>query len=161
MRAIVSRALRLLPSGMTRYKSKVDAWLAAVAIGPGVLVVPVMVLATRVDGRVDATSVMVAAVVLVTAIAIPLWVFATTRYEVTRDSLVVRCGPVRSRIPLAAIRSIKPSRSMASAPALSLDRLELELDTGRKVLISPDDRSAFLSALARAGVAAAGRVPSR
>jgi hypothetical protein len=145
---------------MTRYKSKVDAWLAAIAIGPGILVVPVMLFATRVDGRIDATSVLLAALVLLFAIAVPLWVFASTSYEVTRESLIVRCGPVRNTIPLDSIRAIKPSRSMSSAPALSLDRLELELDSGRKLLISPDDRSGFLSALARAGVSAAERVPS-
>jgi hypothetical protein len=146
---------------VNRYKSKVDAWLAAIAIGPGVLMVPVMIFATRAGSRIDATSVAIAAVVLLTAVAIPLWIFASTSYEVTRESLIVRCGPVRSTIPLTSIRAIKPSRSMSSAPALSLDRLELELDSGRKVLISPLERSAFLSALVRAGVSAAERVPSR
>jgi hypothetical protein len=123
---------------VNRYKSKVDAWLAAIAIGPGVLMVPVMIFATRAGSRI-----------------------ASTCYDVTRESLIVRCGPVRSTIPLTSIRAIKPSRSMSSAPALSLDRLELELDSGRKVLISPLERSAFLSALVRAGVSAAERVPSR
>src|SRR5690606_3749900 len=129
------------------YKSKVDPWIAAIAIGPGVLVVPVMLLATREGSRFTATSILIATGVSAIAVALPLWIFATTSYEITGGTLVIRSGPMRNRIPLDQIESIVPSRSPASAPALSLDRLALGLSDGKTVLISPDDRSAFLAEL--------------
>jgi hypothetical protein len=45
------------------------------------------------------------------------------------------------------IESIRPTHNPLSSPALSLDRLNIELHTGRNILISPKDKSGFLQAL--------------
>ena len=45
-------------------------------------------------------------------------------------------------IELADITYIMPTRSMTSAPALSLDRLKIEY-RNKEVLISPKDRASF------------------
>jgi hypothetical protein len=74
-------------------------------------------------------------------------------YEITGTELVTRCGFVRWRVPLAAIQEVRPTRSAASAPAWSLDRLRVEYLRGgrtRVLLVSPEDRRAFLRDLADA-----------
>jgi hypothetical protein len=76
-----------------------------------------------------------------------LWTFRSTRYLVTDREVIARSGPFRWRIEIAAIESIKPSRSPISSPALSIDRLEVRYGRGRKLLISPEDRVGFLDAV--------------
>jgi hypothetical protein len=64
----------------------------------------------------------------------------------------IRCGvigwPIGS-IPIDEIRSVRPTRNPLGSPALSLDRLRIELANGRVWRISPRDKSGFLSALTR------------
>jgi hypothetical protein len=77
-----------------------------------------------------------------------LWVIHGTGYFFADAELIIRCGPFRVVVPLAAIREVHPSRSPLSSPALSLDRLHIKYDGSRGgVLISPMDKAEFLQAL--------------
>ena len=74
-------------------------------------------------------------------------------YEITRSELVARSGFMRWRVPLADIQEVGPTRSAASAPAWSLDRLRVEYLKGgrsRALLVSPSDKRAFMRDLADA-----------
>ena len=65
-------------------------------------------------------------------------------YEITETELVARSGFMRWRVPLANIQEVAPSRSAASAPAWSLDRLRVEYLKGgrsRALLVSPSGSS--------------------
>ena len=86
----------------------------------------------------------VMALVLGLPIALIAWILLTTRYALTNEHLVIRSAFVSSRIPLQTIRRIRPTRTILSAPALSLDRLEITHDAGVAV-ISPSDRDRFLA----------------
>lgn len=77
------------------------------------------------------------------------WVFATTGYTLGADALVIQSGPMRWTVPYAEIRSVRPTASMASAPAMSLRRLEVRYGDGQSVVISPRNRDAFVAALRR------------
>ena len=69
-------------------------------------------------------------------------------YEIRDTDLLVRSGPFRWKINLEDIRSIQPSHSLISSPALSLDRLEIRYGSGQVILISPKDHAAFIDQLA-------------
>jgi PH (Pleckstrin Homology) domain-containing protein len=74
-------------------------------------------------------------------------------YEITETELVARSGFMRWRVPLANIQEVSPTRSAASAPAWSLDRLRVEYLKGgrsRVLLVSPSDKWAFMRDLADA-----------
>lgn len=91
----------------------------------------------------------------VLVLALLLGVAWPVLYAVERDALVVHAGRLlRWRVPLAAVRSVRPSRNPLSAPAWSLDRLRIDYTTasgrGRFLLVSPADRAAFLRDLAAA-----------
>jgi hypothetical protein len=49
----------------------------------------------------------------------------------------VRCGPVRTQIPLDRIKSVRPVRSVLASSALSVDRLEITYDKFGVIMISP------------------------
>jgi hypothetical protein len=74
-------------------------------------------------------------------------------YEITETELVARSGLLRWRVPLADIQEVRPTRSAASAPAWSLDRLRIGYLKGgrsRALLVSPSDKRAFMRDLAAA-----------
>jgi membrane protein YdbS with pleckstrin-like domain len=137
------------------FKSKVDTWIAAVAIGPGLLIAPLVMLLVWRTGGLTPSSIILFAVVIVFSVGLPVWVFLTTTYEITSDTLRIRAGPLREQVPLAEIERITTSRSWESAPALSLDRMRITFAGGRTVLISPEDERGFLATLRGAGVEAA------
>lgn len=75
-------------------------------------------------------------------------IYSNTFYRITENELIVKSGfIVNINIPVDNIKSIKPSKSILSSPALSLDRLEVSYGKYDSVLISPKDRDSFLAEL--------------
>lgn len=71
--------------------------------------------------------------------------FLTTYYTIEGDVLSVRCGfLMHMKISIATITRIKETSDPASAPATSIDRLRIEYDNGKKVLVSPKEKQAFI-----------------
>lgn len=83
-------------------------------------------------------------------LAFALSIFLNTYYELSGDTLLIRAGLFRWRVPLLSITALSLSGSIMSSPALSLDRILIEYDGGKKILISPLDRKSFLAQLASA-----------
>lgn len=69
---------------------------------------------------------------------------ATTSYTITADALIVRWGPFRTTAALAGIQTLRASRSLLAAPALSMNRIEVVASPGPSVVISPVDQPRFL-----------------
>ncbi|MDE3126781.1 MAG: PH domain-containing protein [Gemmatimonadota bacterium] len=133
---------------LERYRSAVDAWVVAlILIGLGV---PTMiVLHPQVTGLgLHAARTMVFGATGFVVVFLG-WLFATTDYTLDTDALIIRSGPLRWTVPYAQIRSVRPTANMASAPAMSLRRLEVRYGDGQSVVISPRDRDAFVAALRR------------
>lgn len=90
-----------------------------------------------------------------TAAAAILLGFAYPVYYIVAESeLIVRSGFLQSRIPIAAIVEVRPTKNPLSSPAWSLDRLRVEYRKGRRlayILISPEDKVAFMRELASHG----------
>ena len=86
------------------------------------------------------------AVVFCAILGIPmLYELFFTKYVVTGELLKVhsRMGKTAT-YDLEKLTSIKPTRSLYSAPAPSLDRLELRFSDGTTLLISPKDKAEFM-----------------
>jgi hypothetical protein len=76
------------------------------------------------------------------------WVLLGTHYTLSHETLEIRSGPSRWRVPIADITDVRPVRSLLSAPALSTDRLEIVHGTCHEsAQISPRDRERFLEEL--------------
>ena len=128
------------------YRSKKDVWLFGLVWGvvTGLLAGGLLfVLAPGGDPRLGWALVRA-------GLAALLGVLLTTYpldYEITGTELVARSGFMRWRVPLADIQEVRPTRSVLSAPAWSLDRLRVEYLKGGvacALLISPEDQAAFL-----------------
>src|SRR3954447_20482151 len=127
------------------FPSKIDRWIAALMIVPLGISIVVVGSALRANPPLPALFLMVGIEVLVLALIVGT--LRSTRYEVTDREVIVRSPPFRWRIEIEIIESIRPSRSPASSPALSLDRLEIRYGGGRTLLVSPKDREGFLAAV--------------
>jgi hypothetical protein len=76
----------------------------------------------------------------------------STYYVIEGDMLIIRSSFITWRVPIRDIRSVTPTRSALSSPALSLDRLRI--DYGRKwILVSPAERERFVAMLRTANPA--------
>jgi hypothetical protein len=137
------------------YRSAVDTWLL-LALGAGGLLA--LVAAVSVFAAGDAAARGIAVLTLFLGVGLPLWILTTTSYTLDGDTLLVRSGPVTRRVPIADITAVVPTRNPLSSPALSLDRLRIEVRGARPVMISPADRTGFLADLdaRRAAVSAHG-----
>lgn len=99
------------------------------------------------------TLILLESVLLGLTVGIPIaWFVGTyyyrTRYQITNDSrLIITCGIIETiEVPIADIEWIRRSNEISSAPALSIDRLEIGYKGGR-VLVSPRDKKQFVSDL--------------
>ena len=92
-------------------------------------------------------SLLVAFFVVLLGSGLPVWLAVSTRYCVDKEILVIKSGPFRWRIPLNDIKDIRESSSPISGPALSFDRLLITYSNGKRVLVSPKDKTKFKKAL--------------
>jgi uncharacterized membrane protein YdbT with pleckstrin-like domain len=133
-----------------RYRSKIDGWLLAVLVAAFALtLLPLIVVVILLVHLPSAWLIVVLPLLIwagVLSLLFPLY------YEITRETLVVRSGWLHYRIPLASIHRIFPTHNPLSAPALSLDRLQVEYlqaNVVRSILISPAEKTGFLQDLAQ------------
>jgi hypothetical protein len=132
------------------FPSKRDAWIVAVIwLSTAALVAGANVMLGSPGPF--AARVALAAFMLLSG-AFSLWVTYGTRYGVAATEIVVRSGPLRWRVPLAAITSIVPTSNPLSSPAVSLDRLRVVYRGAngreRALMLSPADKGGFLAAVA-------------
>lgn len=96
-------------------------------------------------------SISISRMVFISLLTIPtalllLVLFFNIKYTLTADRLLVKNGFFTQSILLEDITYITPTKSMLSAPALSLDRIEIK-HKGGSIVISPKDKDRFYHAL--------------
>lgn len=130
------------------YKSKIDWWIAALLAATCIGVV-FAAYQVNVKTNYAHSSILIGILLILVGGIWPLWLLAKTSYILEGSILLVCFGPFRTKIPIAKITEIVPSRSLLSAPALSLDRLHIKYEGSRfGALVSPADKAAFLQDVA-------------
>lgn len=75
-------------------------------------------------------------------------VVVTTKYIVTDKEIIVKCPPFyNKKIPIHSITKVAKTRSLLSAPAPSLDRIEIHYGKYDTIIISPKNKVAFMKDL--------------
>jgi hypothetical protein len=88
--------------------------------------------------------------ILLPVIAIIAHMFVTTNYVIHEDTLTIRCGFLyRKTIDINSIKKISETNNLLSAPATSLDRLEITFGKYDGVIISPKNKQAFITDLVK------------
>jgi hypothetical protein len=129
------------------YPSKVDAWLVGLMAFSMAMAFLGATLAAIQAGPMRVAQ---AFLILLTAAGFVVWVFIGTSYTLAGRELQIRSGPFRWRIQLDEINGIEPVARqsvflrMRSSPALSMDRIAISYAGGKRIMISPADKQAFL-----------------
>jgi len=132
------------------FRSKVDLWLVLLVFGGtlGGLAVAMSSPSSR-AGLPRAAGVGIMAVTTALLVLLGVWTYRTTAYVLDDDAMYVRCAGLNWHIAYRDIKSVRATHNPLSAPALSVDRLEIRYGKYAWVLISPKDRAAFIAALKR------------
>jgi len=125
---------------METFRSKVDG-LFVVAAGVVVVASGAAALGAAATGM----SVL-PALIMLPGVGLVFWIWKSTRYVVSETSLLVSCGFGRLTVPLADITAMHRTSTVLAAPALSLDRIELQ-HSGGLVVISPAELERFVAAV--------------
>jgi hypothetical protein len=128
------------------FKSKVDAWLIWLTLGPPIVIFSALMLAAARAGQLRDPRFLYVIAVMIILGAFVGFLLRSTDYRIADGVLLIRCGIFRWRVLIRTITSVTPTRSPASSPAMSLDRLRVEYDE-REILVSPRDKAGFVRAL--------------
>lgn len=120
------------------FPSKRDWWMGLLFFGiPGLMLIENL--------RTGSIDMLIVTIIIGVAF---MWLWVSTGYRIENETLYVQYGPFKRKIDISKISNIKKTRSLWSAPALSLDRLEILYDRDFKIaLISPQYQEQFIEAL--------------
>ncbi len=129
----------------TIFTSQIDFWLAFLILGSSLLLVLVPVWEWMYNNSSIKRIIFISLFTIPTALLL-LVLFFNIKYTLTADTLLVKNGFSTQSISLEDITHITPTSSKLSAPALSLDRIEI-IYKGGSIVISPKDKDRFYYAI--------------
>ena len=130
---------------MKTFNSKIDLWLIiALTFSIGVSVWGAWDLIVN---QASNSSFVLAFFLLVLGVGLPTWLMVRTKYIVVENTLNIVSGPFSWKIEISSINKVSNSRNLMSSPALSLDRLEIEFQHNKRILVSPKNKNDFLAAI--------------
>jgi hypothetical protein len=132
-----------------RYRSKKDPWLVALL---SLLLLPFLlgILYLVLPGFPGWTGWLLLFIGIAIVVGFRLTT-SPTYYEITPPTLLVPSGLIHWEIALNSIQQVFPTNNPRSAPAWSLDRLQVDYSKGGRtgfILISPEDKLRFMYDLA-------------
>ena len=127
------------------FTSKIDLWLAFLILGSSLLLILVPVWEWIYNDS-STTRILFISLLTIPGAILLLLIFFNIKYSLSEDELFVKNGFSTQSIPLKDITHIIPTNSMLSAPALSLDRIEIKYKGG-SIVISPKDKEGFYRAI--------------
>ena len=121
------------------YKSKIDIWL--------VVLFYVMMLLPTIVALIDLFSWTMATLEVLLLVLVLMLLF-NTKYIIDGELLYVKCGFLpKEKHQILQMIKIKNTHSIISAPAISLDRIEIRLNNRQRLIISPLDKEKFINHL--------------
>ena len=127
------------------FTSKIDFWLAFLILGSSLLLILVPVWEWMYNNSSIKRILFISLFTMPGAILL-LLIFFNVKYSLSDDELFVKNGFSTQSIPLKDIIYIIPTNSMLSAPALSLERIEIRYEGG-SIVISPKDKDGLYRAI--------------
>lgn len=122
------------------YPAKIDWWLWLILMiaSPGLIVFGALTWSTN-----QTEALILIGAGIFDAILVGLLLFPCF-YAIEDSTLLIRFGVFRYRVPIKGIESLTLTTNPISAPAPSLQRVEIRMKTGKFYLVSPIDREGFI-----------------
>lgn len=130
------------------FYSKIDLWMHVVFIGTTLVVLSLPFLYYKTTKDVSLIqSLLVTLLPMMFSLMMLLPSYLNTYYKIDNGELLVKSGVFKTTVSIAEIEDIKPTKSLWSAPALSIDRLVIHYGDGNRVVVSPKDKQEFIEAI--------------
>ena len=130
------------------FPSKKDIWFFLLIWSSILVIVLLPFILTESTGTQFISSDSVAGRILSIVITAPLaWIWFRTGYTIEDGKMKIKFGPFRWTIKIEDIKKINKTRNPFSAPALSIDRLEILYGKYDVVSISPKNEHEFVELL--------------
>lgn len=97
------------------------------------------------DGLVTRRGILVIMAVALLLFTGSIWFF--TRYIIQGEKLIVQCGFIKRIIDIQKITSIRETKNIITAPALSIERIEINYHPYETIQISPKNRALYIETL--------------
>lgn len=120
------------------FKSKIDLWVGAIFA-----LLPIIMICAVIE-KPDVVPI----VITVLLIGMLIVLFFGTKYAIVGDELIIYGGIYKKKIAINQITSLRPTKNPLSAPAMSLDRIEITFNPLMQIaLVSPKDKETFVNKL--------------
>lgn len=130
------------------FPSKKDTWLAMLVWGFVLFGMAAYIFGEEPVGEQFITYTSVAGIfITIVMVGFLLWMWFGTGYKVEYGLIIIISGPFKSKVKIADIRKLTATKNPLSAPALSINRIEIMYGTYGMSLVSPKDRELFISLL--------------
>ncbi|RNL88526.1 hypothetical protein ED312_08750 [Sinomicrobium pectinilyticum] len=85
-------------------------------------------------------------VLILGVVGLLFWMYFGTNYELSKDGLMYRCGPLKGKIGIDRIREIVKGKTLwvGFKPATSRNGLIVKYDKYNKIYISPETNESFI-----------------
>lgn len=124
---------------MNIYHSKIDLWLVLVLCG--------ILLLSTLPFLINSFS-WIGMFVDCAILLFLLDLFINTVYIIDGNCLIVKCGSlIKNKYDISKITTVSDTRTILSAPALSIDRIKIRFQNREELVISPKNKSAFIEDL--------------
>jgi len=122
----------------SKYPSKIDLWILIliIAIPTSLIGLGIYTIENGTSGIITLASGVFFAFLMI-LLLVPL------HYTITPEFLEIRYGIIKEKVKYEDIKEVRPTNDLTSAPALSLQRIEIVLEDKSK-LISPQNRDQFI-----------------
>ncbi|MFV8784437.1 PH domain-containing protein [Microbulbifer sp. SA54] len=133
---------------MQEFQSKVDTWLAVIIWGSVIFSMIIAIYLLMVQ-PISGANLAIVATISALGVILPVWIMFSTNYIVSDGVLKIHSGPFSWSVPVDEISSVTATHNTLSSPALSLDRLRITYSSGKSIMVSPQAKSDFLSAIGK------------
>ena len=123
------------------FLSKKDTWMGIVIGALGLAFLWVLYHSTFVRLDILGIIVMVAMILLLSSI------WFNTRYKIEGNQLQIKYGPIKKSIAIQEIKSIRRTKNPFVAPALSMNRVEINYGKYNTIQVSPKEIEEFVNEL--------------
>ncbi|MGS2762950.1 PH domain-containing protein [Sinomicrobium sp. M5D2P9] len=127
-----------------KFKSKKDILFRFLILGLNVFLVGITVF-VLIIGEVDKHEYW-GLILILGVVGLLFWMYFGTNYELSKDRLIYRCGPLKGKIGLDCIKEIVKGKTLwvGFKPATSRNGLIVKYDKYNKIYISPETNESFI-----------------
>ncbi|MED1602749.1 PH domain-containing protein [Alkalihalophilus marmarensis] len=127
------------------FPSKKDTWLTILLWGVILLFVITPILSIQGD---ESPLFQAFEISITSLLAVFIaWIWFKTGYALEDTTLKIVCGPFKKNVLIQDIKTIRKTKNPFSAPALSIDRLEISYGRFKILTISPEEEAEFIRIL--------------